>query len=1166
MIPIWRRLAWLVAVTCATGSVLVGSPRARGEGTPTNPAEATPRPVATSSGACPVDGRNPLTSPPSPLPQPTGIVISQLDGTDDAISTRWTVGYLVLQVGDAGVQQTVNAALLAMAQSEVAEAKRVGALLKRTPGSGTNEPTLDYSVVPCVTLLTDGLMSVRLDLTQTGAGIASSGHVVTTTVFDLTNGQAVSPDDVFAPGFQSGLAQLLLGKIKGLPHRSFPSDADLYNAILGELQRSAVNFLLAADGTVHYFDFPFASRSAISLGNVDERVTADELTSLLRQPNPLGNWVRPPTSPKPAPTQVLVAAGITTCFPAPDLSCNGSGGPEELARYVACTMRNASNGTACVPIDNTVPLPSDVQWVSYVTNITNSNQPAWSQPYTAADTCTGVDGVEANINRALDANPHSQFVLVGHSLGGFAMAKWAADNPTRLGRINKIITLDSPLRVQAPAFPLDVIWQCSRRPLPSLQTLPPPPYVGNGGPDNPPANPNWNSSNYPFWNLCGTGIASNSSDPTFVVANSPTIDSRCTTLFQLTNSAIHDAISTVPQRVPFASFDCTSGIHPSGNPPCVGSAAAWESAAQPVCASFSNTPLAAAATGCLAVILLTKVETDLPGRWRHQTFQNEDAYGHFFYRDPAVQTPFTDTLQTTLDDFGGSNGGCPSGYSVSAADDLTLKAGCATGATLSTPLFLIPLLLSSPAALSMIYTGDMSAGTVSATVLVSASDGSQQTFGLPDGIPGQSNCLPSKYQQPDIGAFLPRNICRQELGVFPAGVTGVEVDTRCAAGVVFTVCGPNNSFVLDGLELTPAAAASPCSITCNPVSGSITGTVYATSVGSGNALAGVSVEACHAAPCVTTLTNASGQFTLTNLPQGLYNVTALPGPDTGLLPGTIGPISLPTNTTLTGEDIVLTGPNPPPVGTTITSIGTGGGGAPKVDWSAPATLTTQGCLDGYGGIATYTISQGSVTLQSGSMPEGPPGTFTATVPALSPAQGYANVSITIQCVSLGTNGPPNTFVSFYIYVDPSGLVETVEGVPITGATVTLLRSDAPSGPYVAVPDGSGTMSLVNRHNPDTTDAAGRFGWDVIPGFYKVRAEKAGCASPTDPSQHFVQSGVLPIPPAATNEDLRLECLPNAGATTNGAFRAISQHARLAMAIAAAAALGGGMLLVAHRKQ
>ncbi|MBX6750517.1 MAG: carboxypeptidase regulatory-like domain-containing protein [Micromonosporaceae bacterium] len=85
-----------------------------------------------------------------------------------------------------------------------------------------------------------------------------------------------------------------------------------------------------------------------------------------------------------------------------------------------------------------------------------------------------------------------------------------------------------------------------------------------------------------------------------------------------------------------------------------------------------------------------------------------------------------------------------------------------------------------------------------------------------------------------------------------------------------------------------------------------------------------------------------------------------------------------------------------------------------------------------------------------------------------------------------------------------GTVENTIGEPIEGATVTLLRSDTQTGTYTVVPNGSTIMSPDNRTNPDLTDANGGYRWDVAPGWYKVRAEKAGCTAPGS-SATFVES-------------------------------------------------------------
>jgi len=298
--------------------------------------------------------------------------------------------------------------------------------------------------------------------------------------------------------------------------------------------------------------------------------------------------------------------------------------------------------------------------------------------------------------------------------------------------------------------------------------------------------------------------------------------------------------------------------------------------------------------------------------------------------------------------------------------------------------------------------------------------------------------------------------------------------------------------------------------------GMIAGHVFAVSVG--NPLKGALVQVCDAAGvCRITATNFLGRYMVSGLEAGDYVVTVFSPTGIDYLPGRIGPLTLPDGGSLTDQDIVLTGPTPPPRDTTITSRRTGGGAIPMVYWREDLTLTTQGCA---GGTASYEIFKDRAVVRSGWMTEGPATTHTAIIPQLDPFHGYARVVITIHCPDSTTST-----ILFDIYIDPSGHVRTVDGEPIDGATVTLFRSDSPSGPFVQVPDGSGIMSLANRNNPDLTDADGRFGWDVFAGFYKVRGEKEGCVSPTDPSQTFVESAVLTVPPAITDLDLRLDCIP-----------------------------------------
>jgi hypothetical protein len=103
-----------------------------------------------------------------------------------------------------------------------------------------------------------------------------------------------------------------------------------------------------------------------------------------------------------------------------------------------------------------------------------------------------------------------------------------------------------------------------------------------------------------------------------------------------------------------------------------------------------------------------------------------------------------------------------------------------------------------------------------------------------------------------------------------------------------------------------------------------------------------------------------------------------------------------------------------------------------------------------------------------------------------------------------------------VAVDPSGYVRTRAGVPIENARVVLERSDTAHGRYVALPKGDARMAPNNRRNPDATDIDGHFGWDVFPGYYRVRATHKGCHG-SDTSRG------LPVPPPVTNLRLTLSC-------------------------------------------
>jgi hypothetical protein len=312
------------------------------------------------------------------------------------------------------------------------------------------------------------------------------------------------------------------------------------------------------------------------------------------------------------------------------------------------------------------------------------------------------------------------------------------------------------------------------------------------------------------------------------------------------------------------------------------------------------------------------------------------------------------------------------------------------------------------------------------------------------------------------------------------------------------------------LALTLKANSQPL-----PAGGSISGYVYEHDASPGNLLPGSIIQVCKTnGECRNAITSANGQYSINGLASGEYYLTAFPPGSSNLFQSTIGPVNLSVSENLQNQNIVLTGPVPPPAGTSITNRKLGNGGIPIVYWAEVLTLTTQGCV---GGTANYEIIQNGSSIRSGTLQESSPGTYTASIQPLYPNHGNARVSITIDCAE-----NPTTTV-FDIYIDPSGKVLTEDNLPIPGANVTLYRSDIANGPFEIVPSNSGLMSLINRTNPDLTDTSGLFGWDVVSGYYKVRAEKTNCVSASDHSKAYVESEILRIPPQVTDIQLVLAC-------------------------------------------
>lgn len=282
-------------------------------------------------------------------------------------------------------------------------------------------------------------------------------------------------------------------------------------------------------------------------------------------------------------------------------------------------------------------------------------------------------------------------------------------------------------------------------------------------------------------------------------------------------------------------------------------------------------------------------------------------------------------------------------------------------------------------------------------------------------------------------------------------------------------------------------------------------------------LVGAPVQVCPSgggACAHVSLTNALGRYSATGLLPGSYVVTVFPPAGSQASPRTVGSFTFTGNETFEG-DVTLTSPVPPPPNITLQPSRMGSNGIPSFNSQQELDLRMEGCA---GGSATYSVVTNAGLQASGSMTEGPQTAFSARVPPLSPATGLASISVRLVCPG-GTEHLYGFDAS--LYIDPSGTVRTPAGVPVSGATVVLYRADRPYGPFVQVPHGSAIMSPDNRNNADVTDAEGRFRWDVIAGYYRVRSFKQGCVSTT--GAPYVESPVMTIPPPVTDLDLRLVC-------------------------------------------
>jgi HYR domain-containing protein len=291
-------------------------------------------------------------------------------------------------------------------------------------------------------------------------------------------------------------------------------------------------------------------------------------------------------------------------------------------------------------------------------------------------------------------------------------------------------------------------------------------------------------------------------------------------------------------------------------------------------------------------------------------------------------------------------------------------------------------------------------------------------------------------------------------------------------------------------------------------------------------IAGAGVQACAqfgAGVCVSGSTDPSGNYELTAFdPADLtiplqWSLTAYPPATTNFLPALPIGFTFPFPPDVAAPNLTLVRRLAPPAGTTLEPPPAATvDGLPLVYWQDPLTVRTPGCAGATG--AQYQVFHDGQAILTGSLGEVAPGQYEALLPPFAPVHGFVEVHLLLTCPS----GPP-TDTAFSLYIDPSGFVFDTLGEPIAGARMTLYRSELPDGPFTPLPDGDDTMSPANRANPSFTDARGHFGWDVMAGYYVVRAEKEGCRAPGLPEQPYVETDVLPVPPEWLDLALVLDC-------------------------------------------
>ena len=316
-----------------------------------------------------------------------------------------------------------------------------------------------------------------------------------------------------------------------------------------------------------------------------------------------------------------------------------------------------------------------------------------------------------------------------------------------------------------------------------------------------------------------------------------------------------------------------------------------------------------------------------------------------------------------------------------------------------------------------------------------------------------------------------------------AGDVGYAVSVRVAASKT-------------GLTSTSAVSAATAVVTDpNPGSATVTVTDSNSDAVSGSSVYLASTTGALVFRSDTTASDGTVHFAA--LPTGNYTATAYPV--VGSQVTNSAKFSV-TASTQSNVAVQLAGAQALPTEVTLESATEGWNGLPNISGWEDLDFSVTGTPGAIS--ATYEVTQGGDVLRAGTLTESPAGTYSTVVPKLN-TYGTLEFSVVLEFAS-----GPDEVVAFTAYIDPSGTIVDMYGTPVVGATVTLLRSTVEAGPYEAVTDGdTGVMSPSNTTNPDSSDGAGHFGWDVVPGWYKVEATAV-----IDGASRTVATNALSVPP------------------------------------------------------